>query len=93
MEPYQGSKPFSNTEYLALLRALHPDSTDAERRHDAFALIKERESVLRGTDALPQSQSWAPTPWTVEERAAIRRKRAARSNAAKASWQKRRAAA
>jgi tryptophan 2,3-dioxygenase len=41
------SKPFTNAEYLSLLRATHPDSTSPEYRHVAFLLLKEKEALLR----------------------------------------------
>jgi hypothetical protein len=37
----------SNKEYIQLLAALHPDSTNEQRRHEAFAFLKSREIVLR----------------------------------------------
>ena len=40
-------KPFTNKEYLSILRALHPDSSSVEYRHDAFLLVKARQVVLR----------------------------------------------
>ena len=40
-------KPFTNAEFLSLLRALHSDSTNAENRQAAFVLLKEKQMVLR----------------------------------------------
>ena len=40
-------KPFTNKEYLSILRALHPDSSSDEYRNAAFRLMKERQVLLR----------------------------------------------
>jgi hypothetical protein len=40
-------KPFTNAEFIGLLRALHPDSTNAENRQEAFGLLKSKEILLR----------------------------------------------
>ena len=44
------SKPFTNREFRSLLAALHPDSTTAERRHDAFVLLRARQIELRSEE-------------------------------------------
>lgn len=43
-------KPFTNKEYLGILRSLHPDSTSEGHRSAAFNLLKEREVLLRPDD-------------------------------------------
>lgn len=39
--------PFTVDEYRSLIAALHPDCQDANRRTEAFALVKSREMLLR----------------------------------------------
>ena len=43
----KNGKPFSNKEFISILHALHPDSTSKEYRDAAFALMKEKEVLLR----------------------------------------------
>jgi hypothetical protein len=40
-------KPFTNAQYLNLLRALHSDSSNPDNRQAAFILLKEKEVLLR----------------------------------------------
>lgn len=40
-------KPFTNAQFISLLRAVHPDSSSPEYRHAAFLLLKEKEVLLR----------------------------------------------
>ncbi len=40
-------KPFTNAQFISILRALHPDSSNAENRQAAFVLMKAKEVLLR----------------------------------------------
>ena len=54
-------KPLTNKEYLSILRALHPDSSSVEYRHDAFLLVKSRQVVLRPDERDRPLSSGLPT--------------------------------
>ena len=54
-------KPFSHKQFLSLLGALHPDTTSAERRHDAFILLKAKEILLRPEEKDRVLSSGLPT--------------------------------
>jgi hypothetical protein len=43
----QHVKPFTAAEYIALVRALHPDSSTAENRLEAFKMVNGKKLVLR----------------------------------------------
>jgi hypothetical protein len=42
-----GSKPFNAGEYVSIMRALHPDTSNPENRLDAFKLMNSKKLVLR----------------------------------------------
>ena len=66
----QYGKPFTNEQYRQVLAALHPDS-QPERRAKAFALVKDKEILLRPEDR-PQPYT-GDLPQTIEELMARRR--------------------
>jgi hypothetical protein len=69
--------PFTKAEYLSVLAALHPDTTDAKRRHDAFIPIKAKERLLHEPPELaapPRTRAVPPPmPATTEEMRARRK--------------------
>jgi hypothetical protein len=49
--------PFTEAQWLALVRALHSDSTNDENRNAAFSMLMEMEHVLRPPKARPISSA------------------------------------
>lgn len=75
----KSGKPFTNQEYISLLRAFHPDSSSPEYRTAAFRLIKEKEPLLRPEEKDKPLTSRLPKTWA--EVMAMQQKREPRTRA------------
>jgi hypothetical protein len=75
----KAGRPFTNQEYISLLRAFHPDSSSPEYRTAAFRLIKEKEPLLRPEEKDKPLTSRLPKTWA--EVVAMQQKREPRTRA------------
>jgi hypothetical protein len=76
---------FSNKEYMTIIRSLHPDSSNAENRAEAFLLVKKQEHRLRPPERERQAIKSFPTIEEIRRRAdALKAEDAAKREAARA---------